>query len=84
MFGGTVVTESVRESHFEPHTLFPTEIPNLHNGHFNIAFGFTAYDGDPNPIDDQRYGQLKVRRAGWGSTGNWWKELAAHPCTESN
>ena len=51
-FGGTVVTQSVRDSHFEPTTLFPTEIEDLHHGNFNIAFGLTAYDGNPKPIDD--------------------------------
>ena len=52
LFGGTVVTQSVRDSYYEPSTLFPTEMQELHGGNFNIAFGLTAYDGNPNPIDD--------------------------------
>ena len=52
LFGGTVVTQSVRDSYYEPSTLFPTEMPELHGGNFNLAFGLTAYDGNPNPIDD--------------------------------
>ena len=52
LFGGTVVTQSVRDSYYKPSNLFPTEIPELHGGNFNLAFGLTAYDGNPKSIDD--------------------------------
>ena len=56
LFEGTTVTESARERHFETWTLFPTEIPDLYSGKFNIAFGLTEYNGSPDNIDDAKYG----------------------------
>ena len=44
LFGGTVVTHSIRDSHFEPYIKFPTDIEDMLDGKFNLAFGITAYD----------------------------------------
>ena len=33
---------------------------------FNIAAAFTAYDSNPEPIDDPRYGELVFNHYYWG------------------
>jgi hypothetical protein len=33
---------------------------------FNIAAGFTAYDGSPEPILDPSYGELVFNHYRWG------------------
>ena len=45
IYGETVVTMSIRDSHFTPEEVFPQDM-ELTNPNFNIAFGFTAYDSE--------------------------------------
>ena len=55
IYGETVVTMSIRDSFFTPEEVFPQEIDLLHK-EFNIAFGFSAYDGNQERIDDPTIG----------------------------
>ena len=81
-YGGSTVTSSVRDSHFEFFETFPTKMSNLYSGNFNLAVGFTAYDGNFEPIDDPQYGQLKARMAGW-TTNGWYRiPITLEKCTE--
>ena len=52
MYGETVVTMSVRDSYFSPEDIFPDDVTELTFSNFNIAFGFLAYDGNPEQIED--------------------------------
>ena len=56
MYGETVVTMSVRDSYFSPEDVFPDDLSELTFSNFNVAFGFAAYDGSTEPIDDPSYG----------------------------
>ena len=49
-----------------------------------LAFGFTAYDSNQEPIDDPDYGELKAyfKTWGFGPPGVFWEELNTIPCTE--
>ena len=55
IYGETVVTMSLRDSYFTPEDVFPDDIEMIHSD-FNIAFGFTAYDGNTERIDDPSVG----------------------------
>ncbi len=55
------ILTTVNEMLFTPDDKFSYE----DNG-FNIAAGFTAYDGDPNPILDPTYGELVFNHYRWG------------------
>ena len=49
------------------------------------AFGVTAYDSNPEPIEDPRYGVLKAYYKSWGIKksvkGVDFEELPTRPCT---
>ena len=65
VFGETVVTMSVRDSHFTFDNVFP--FPDaFENQDFDLAFGLTAYDNVTESIDDERYGQIKAKYVSWG------------------
>ena len=55
IYGETVVTMSTRDSFFSPEQVFPHEIELLHS-EFSVAFGFSAYDGNQERIDDPTIG----------------------------
>ena len=65
VFGETVVTMSVKDSHWTADEVFP--FPDAEeNQDFELAFGLTAYDSVREPIDDPRYGQIKAKYVTWG------------------
>ncbi len=66
VFGETVVTMSVRDSHFTPENVFPLDIEALEDDNFNIAFALTAYDAETEPYEDPTYGQMKAFYTTWG------------------
>ena len=59
-FEETVVTMSVRDSHYTPDDTITTE-----DG-LKFAFAITAYDSNREPIDDPRYGQVVAKIVSWG------------------
>ena len=83
-FCETVVTMSVRDSFFSPEEVYPYDVEDLTYDGFDLAFGLTAYDDNPDRIDDPRYGQLRARYVRWGFPGQTerYKDLTSHPCTE--
>lgn len=54
------ILSTVTHAHFDPDYIF-----DFQKG-FNIAAGFTAYDSNPEPIDDPRYGELVFNHYYWG------------------
>ena len=66
IYGETVVTMSIRDSHFTPEQIFPEEIEQLIHSDFNVAFGFTAYDGNSERIDDPTIGRIRAKYVAWG------------------
>ena len=66
MFGETVVTTSVKDSHYTMDDVFPDDIENLQHDNFQLAFGITAYDGDTESVEDPRYGRILSRYYSWG------------------
>ena len=81
-FGATDITTSFVEFFYDQDTLFPQEIDDLVFPSFQIAFGLAAFDEDPEPIDDPRYGRVLARTDGWGYEGERNKELSVHRCSE--
>ena len=69
IYGETVVTMSVSDSYFSPEETFPSDVGLIFSG-FNIAFGFTAYDGSPERIDDPKIGRIRAKYVSWGSGTN--------------
>ena len=65
-FGETIVMSSVKDSYYTMHQAFPEDIEELQYNKFQIAFALTAYDGNPDPIDDPQYGRLYARYVQWG------------------
>ena len=63
--------------------IFPDDVENLQYNKFQIAFGLTAYDSDPDPIEDPRYGRIYARFHQWGhGNSTEYTELPAHYCTD--
>ena len=60
-FGETIVMTSVKDSYYTFNDEFPNDIEELQYRKFQIAFALTAYDGNPDPIDDPKYGRLYAR-----------------------
>ena len=60
-FGATAETPSFKEFFYSQDERFPQDVDNLQYPNFNFAFGISAYDGDPEPIDDPRYGRVFAR-----------------------
>lgn len=61
VFGETVVTNSVRDSHFSPENVYISSDYGL-----NFAFAITAYDSNRESIEDPRYGQTFAKMVTWG------------------
>ena len=55
-FGETVVTTSSKDLYYSMDHVFPDDIEELQSDKFEIAFALTAYDGNPEPIEDPKYG----------------------------
>ena len=81
-FGETVVTSSVRDSYYQMEQNFPDDIKDLYFDQFEIAFAITAYDGNPEPIDDEKYGKIYSRYDQWGYEGERNTYLETHQCTD--
>ena len=81
-FGGTNISTSFIEFYYNQDTRFPQEIENLEFPNFQIAFGIAAFDDDPTPIDDPRYGRELARIDRWGYEENRNRELSVHRCTD--
>ena len=60
-FEESVITSSEKDSFYDFNTAFPDGIDDILADNFNIAFGITAYDGDPEPIEDPKYGRILAR-----------------------
>ena len=60
LFEETVVTMSVRDSHYTPDFNITSE-----DG-LKFAFAITAYDSNREPIDDPRYGRVVAKIVSWG------------------
>lgn len=79
----TVVTESVREDHFD--SADPEDAIGSSNG-LNFAFGISAYDTDTSLIEDPRYGLMSAEIVSWGfgEEGEVGSDgpLGIHACTE--
>ena len=75
------VLSTINDSHFNPDYIFGYE-----EG-FNMAVAFTAYDNDPEPIEDPTIGELVFNHYTWGPQpdGSYFSERARiknqHTCT---
>ena len=65
-FGETIVTTSVKDSHYDMEEVFPDDIVDLVSDKFQIAFALSAFDSNPDPIDDPKFGQIYARYDSWG------------------
>ena len=81
-FGETVVTSSVRDSYYQMEQNFPDDIKDLYFDQFEIAFAITAYDGNPEPIDDEKFGKIYARIDQWGYEGERQTQLQTHQCSD--
>ena len=81
-YKATDITTSFVEFFYDQDIQFPQEIDDLVFPNFQIAFGLAAFDEDPEPIDDPRYGRVLARTDGWGYEGERNKELSVHRCSE--
>ena len=45
---------------YDPKSVFSSQ-----SDHFNLAAAITAYDGDPDPIEDETYGSVVFKRKIW-------------------
>ena len=81
-FGETVVTFSIKDSYYSMEDVFPDDIDDLEYDNFKIAFGITAYDGNEESIEDERYGRIYARFETWGLGGEQFQEINTHPCTD--
>ena len=81
-FGATDITTSFVEYFYTQDTRFPQEIEDLEFPNFQIAFGIAAFDNDPEPIDDPRYGRVLARIDRWGYEGERNIELPVHRCSD--
>ena len=43
----------------------------VYSGQLGFAYGLTAYDSNPEPIDDPSYGVLKAYYKSWGIHGTF-------------
>ena len=79
VYGETVVTMSVRDSHYDSNFNISSE-----NG-LKFAVAIIEYDGNPEPIDDPRYGQIVAQTFSWGfadQQGVSVQKMGLHRCTE--
>ena len=80
VYGETVVTMSVKDSHFKA-----TEVFQGNERGFKLAFAITAYDNEEeHPEDLAKYGKMVAYKVSWGledSQGVKTEELDTHPCT---
>ena len=74
------ILSTINDQYFTPNDTFTFE----DNG-FNLAVAFTAYDSNPEPIIDPRYGTLEFNKYGWGPSadgfGNGRTPIKSHTCT---
>ena len=76
-FDETVVTNSMKDSYYSMDDVFPVDIEDMQYDNFQIAFGITAYDGNPESVEDPRYGRMIARYDSWG-LGERFVELPVH------
>ena len=81
-FTGTNISTSFIEFFYTQDNRFPQEIENLEFPGFQIAFAIAAFDDDPDPIDDDKYGRVVGRIDRWGYEGQRNRELRVHRCTD--
>ena len=78
-YGETDIMFSSRDSYFSNDFVYSKDLM--------YAFGITAFDGNPEPIDDPSYGVLKPFYKSWGikpgQSGIDWQELPTRACTEA-
>ena len=60
VFNETVITMSVTDNAFTSDFVFSSD-----QG-LRFAFAITAYDDNPESIEDPRYGQVKAKYVSWG------------------
>ena len=75
------ILSTVTHAHFTPDFIF-----NAERG-FNIAAAFTAYDSNPEPIMDERYGTIVFNHYYWGKQpdgtyGAGRKSFPSRPCND--
>ena len=60
----------------------------VYSGPMAFAFGLTAYDSNPERIEDPSYGLLKAYYKSWGIHGTFTgvhrEELTTKPCTHAD
>ena len=82
-FGDTTVTMSQKEFYHTMEEVFPTDVDDLEFRNFQIAFGLTAFDSNPDPIEDPSYGRIFAVQNQWGHEGqNRTTELQIHYCSD--
>ena len=74
----------VEEHYFNPDHKF-----SMSDQQFQVAAAITAYDGDPEPIEDPSYGTLVFKKKQWNYQDEPFVEfgfadLKSRPCTESD
>ena len=57
------VNKAIQEFHFVVEDVYDT------SEGFKVAAAFTAYDGNPEPIEDPRYGTIEFYHKWWNETG---------------
>ena len=76
-FDDTDVMLSARDAYFDDTFVY--------SGHLMFAFAITAYDSNPDPIEDPSIGTLKPYYKSWGldptQSGVQWEQLPTRKCT---
>ena len=78
VYGETMVTMSVRDTHFDSDYTITSE-----NG-LKFAIAIIDYDSNPEPIDDPRYGKITAKTFSWGfgdTQGTAGGYMGLHRCT---
>ena len=79
VYGETTVMMSVRDTHYN------SSFTITSNDGLKFAVGIIAYDGDPEPIDDPRYGQIIAKTVSWGfndTQGIARDKIGLHRCSQ--
>ena len=79
-YGETIIMNSYSDAFFDTEKTFSSD-----DG-FNLAFAITAYDDNPEPIDDPRYGRIIAKITSWGfeedEQGVGMSEVKTRNCTK--
>ena len=84
VFGESIVTMSVRDSHYSPEDIISSDYG------LQFAFAITAYDGNRESIEDPRYGTVNAKYVTWGmsesvqAADNSQDYLSYHICTRED